>query len=826
MSSLSVIESIKESERIGKLYTDEREREIRNDFPEAGGYEPPPGGITESELSYEIRAKLAKIDEKAGYIQLTDGVLYLYSDAYKTRLIGSVVIPSGGPGGGLTESQVQTILANGGYLTENYAKTLFADKSIEDTVASLSEDKVAVSATVADGVATFKNSKGQNLFTMTIPTGGGTVSGMTETQVRDLINTYNFATKGELPASWTEAQIRSIITGYGYGTGTYSKPSTGIPKNDLASAVQKSLDKADTALQNVPDTYATKQWVQEQGYGHGGGMTAEQSEKLEALVDGSVVVNDTRTLSKDNMLSLSDKKLIGDGTVQYDNWMKRGTFELISPVAKVEHWGKPVYMAGKLPSDVQNYWYPDRRNVGYWEANYMPEGYGLAIPIAGLYAQHYPSQTTWQGLPDTFNVFFGKMALFTLSDEPDARWKLHRDALPQKTIGIHVPAESTQEAISLTDQVVDCGDYYKVEVRKEYFNDRYLHWYGYCPDSNPVDCEHTIAMMAIVEIWTDAPEGILFTGLGIDQRITQAGSPKQLNHSRYTFTKNTPEFCICHNISDEIYERQSGTVDDPERVFEEYVRAYRGVGGDAVFPAKEPVNINGQDMVNLGVLSWKDIPNRATHVYVKQIQEQVGGKYVPKLKLAAYYDSKNNDVVINGVETPTSDNDAANKAYVDAHAGGTGSIVSVNTIQTTGTKIAEITVDGSRKDIYAPTPASSGSDFPATSEKDFAGYYAANLGGISFANLEGTSRNAYMTQFAIGTGNDIPALKIQSYYGGNKDCVFRGVAAPQEDSDAVNLKTLNDKVADYATENYVTQAISNAIASVESIANEIREVIG
>lgn len=34
--------------------------------------------------------------------------------------------------------------------------------------------------------------------------------------------------------------------------GTYSKPSGGIPKSDLASAVQTSLEKADTALQTAP----------------------------------------------------------------------------------------------------------------------------------------------------------------------------------------------------------------------------------------------------------------------------------------------------------------------------------------------------------------------------------------------------------------------------------------------------------------------------------------------------------------------------------------------------------------------------------------------
>ncbi|MCQ2075987.1 MAG: hypothetical protein MJZ20_02990, partial [Bacteroidaceae bacterium] len=37
----------------------------------------------------------------------------------------------------------------------------------------------------------------------------------------------------------------------------YTKPSSGIPKTDLASAVQSSLNKADNALQSVPSTYRT-----------------------------------------------------------------------------------------------------------------------------------------------------------------------------------------------------------------------------------------------------------------------------------------------------------------------------------------------------------------------------------------------------------------------------------------------------------------------------------------------------------------------------------------------------------------------------------------
>ena len=55
-----------------------------------------------------------------------------------------------------------------------------------------------------------------------------------------------------IPPTVTE----QTVAGWGFtkNTGTYSKPSGGIPKSDLASAVQTSLGKADTALQNAPVT--------------------------------------------------------------------------------------------------------------------------------------------------------------------------------------------------------------------------------------------------------------------------------------------------------------------------------------------------------------------------------------------------------------------------------------------------------------------------------------------------------------------------------------------------------------------------------------------
>lgn len=47
--------------------------------------------------------------------------------------------------------------------------------------------------------------------------------------------------------------------------GKYVKPADGIPKTDLASAVQTSLGKADSALQSVPSNYVTNTTLAAEG---------------------------------------------------------------------------------------------------------------------------------------------------------------------------------------------------------------------------------------------------------------------------------------------------------------------------------------------------------------------------------------------------------------------------------------------------------------------------------------------------------------------------------------------------------------------------------
>jgi hypothetical protein len=77
--------------------------------------------------------------------------------------------------------------------------------------------------------------------------GGGGTSDYTDLTNKPKINNV------ELSGNKTSTQLGITAS----ALGAYVKPSGGIPKTDLAAAVQTSLGKADTALQTVPSTYRT-----------------------------------------------------------------------------------------------------------------------------------------------------------------------------------------------------------------------------------------------------------------------------------------------------------------------------------------------------------------------------------------------------------------------------------------------------------------------------------------------------------------------------------------------------------------------------------------
>ena len=73
----------------------------------------------------------------------------------------------------------------------------------------------------------------------------------------ELQNDSGFLTQHQdISGKQDKATLEQDVAAKGFtkNTGTYSKPSGGIPKTDLSDAVQASLGKADTALQSAPVT--------------------------------------------------------------------------------------------------------------------------------------------------------------------------------------------------------------------------------------------------------------------------------------------------------------------------------------------------------------------------------------------------------------------------------------------------------------------------------------------------------------------------------------------------------------------------------------------
>lgn len=75
---------------------------------------------------------------------------------------------------------------------------------------------------------------------------------MVPTKTSQLTNDSGFLTSHQdISGKQDKATLEADVAAKGFtkNTGTYSKPASGIPKSDLVAAVQTSLDKADTALQ-------------------------------------------------------------------------------------------------------------------------------------------------------------------------------------------------------------------------------------------------------------------------------------------------------------------------------------------------------------------------------------------------------------------------------------------------------------------------------------------------------------------------------------------------------------------------------------------------
>lgn len=121
---------------------------------------------------------------------------------------------------------------------------------------------------------------------------------------------YNdLSNKPTIPSAVTE----STVSGWGFtkNTGTYSKPTGGIPKNDLSSAVQASLDKADAAtpIYTLGDSvYAEANGITDDQYAYALPSSASGDE------DDIIVTRGTlKTINGESLFGSGDITISGGG---------------------------------------------------------------------------------------------------------------------------------------------------------------------------------------------------------------------------------------------------------------------------------------------------------------------------------------------------------------------------------------------------------------------------------------------------------------------------------------------------------------------------------
>lgn len=158
---------------------------------------------------------------------------------------------------------------------------------------SVSSNTAPITLTGSDGSTYTVNLKGSGGTTITSSPSGSGVS-------------------GDVTITTPTAVTESTVSGWGFtkNTGTYSKPSTGIPKTDLDATVQASLNRADS----VPTALAEKEDISNKvsSWSSTTNNTHYPSEKLvKDSLDGKVDKVSGKGLSTNDFTTTLKNKLDG-----------------------------------------------------------------------------------------------------------------------------------------------------------------------------------------------------------------------------------------------------------------------------------------------------------------------------------------------------------------------------------------------------------------------------------------------------------------------------------------------------------------------------------
>lgn len=226
------------------------------DASDVGAYEKPNTGIPKTDLSSDVQASLNRADTalqsapvtsvntKTGDVVLTASDVGAYAKPSggipKTDLASAVQTSLNKADTALQSAPVTSVNSKTGTVTLNASDVGALPSTYTAPVTSVDGKTGDVQIMPSGGTAGQVLTKTASGTAWQTPSAGGSVdsvNGQTGTVVLDAEDV------GALPDTTTAADL-----------GAYVKPSGGIPKTDLASDVQTSLGKADTALQTAPVT--------------------------------------------------------------------------------------------------------------------------------------------------------------------------------------------------------------------------------------------------------------------------------------------------------------------------------------------------------------------------------------------------------------------------------------------------------------------------------------------------------------------------------------------------------------------------------------------
>lgn len=396
-----------------------------------------------------------------------------------------------------------------------------------------------------------------------------------------------------------------------------------------------------------------------------------------------VVQKDTYKVDKDTMLSLQNKKLIGNGSVAWKDWdtidhrWTDSAFdgEMLSGVLKVRYADDPIYLSMKLPSEgtfisETNHSKASDYIIRPGMRDFNTSGIYETVNNMGAIMPIVEPNSTDSKLPDEIIICIGNMSLYTLSGEPNAKWKLHDRCSNPIGYGMFSLPWSSNDVASAIDsgKVTKCDGYTRFALTKEDFTRhpsvsgsvaRCLHFWANHKD---LDLSKQEAVITFFEVWTETPEAVgqFYTSSGCDQKSSDGNNITQLFWGRNVLLQTKKTVITGHNISDTLYDELRDTPNDPRMVYADYTTVHSSdynikllqnkmesdfadtrVKMDACFSTLEITEVVNQGVnINPGVYEagWLDQDGNDYAGYYTQAFRTVGYVRVqPGRTIALYY---------------------------------------------------------------------------------------------------------------------------------------------------------------------------------------------